>query len=81
MDGESLSRLETTSLMKRNDSDKGLSIFTAAMFLAGGMAGSGILALPYALSGTGEFNSLKGVSLCHPKMSVCANLRIRNEVP
>ncbi len=44
--------------MKRNEGETGLSIFTAAMFLAGGMAGSGILALPYALAGTG-----RGVSI------------------
>eukprot|EP00088_Acartia_fossae_P052523 TRINITY_DN5935_c0_g1_i1.p1 TRINITY_DN5935_c0_g1~~TRINITY_DN5935_c0_g1_i1.p1 ORF type:complete len:461 (-),score=123.08 TRINITY_DN5935_c0_g1_i1:31-1413(-) len=31
----------------------GLSIVTAAIFLAGEMAGSGVLALPYALLGTG----------------------------
>ena len=31
----------------------GLSIVTAAIFLAGEMAGSGVLALPYAVLGTG----------------------------
>jgi hypothetical protein len=32
----------------------GLTILTAAIFLAGEMAGSGVLALPYAILGTGE---------------------------
>ena len=31
----------------------GLSILTASIFLAGEMAGSGVLALPYAILGTG----------------------------
>jgi len=31
----------------------GLTILTAAIFLAGEMAGSGVLALPYAILGTG----------------------------
>ena len=46
------SSLERTLLVKRKDEK--LSIFTAAMFLAGGMAGTGILALPYAVVGTGK---------------------------
>jgi amino acid permease len=32
----------------------GLTILTAAIFLAGEMAGSGVLALPYAILGTGR---------------------------
>jgi hypothetical protein len=32
----------------------GLTILTAAIFLAGEMAGSGVLALPYAILGTGN---------------------------
>jgi hypothetical protein len=32
----------------------GLTIITAAIFLAGEMAGSGVLALPYAILGTGR---------------------------
>ena len=35
------------------DSGKGLGIITATIFLAGEMAGSGVLALPAALKGTG----------------------------
>jgi vesicular inhibitory amino acid transporter len=33
----------------------GLSVITAALFLAGEMAGSGVLALPGAMVGTGRF--------------------------
>ena len=32
----------------------GLGVLTAAIFLAGEMAGSGVLALPNAMVGTGE---------------------------
>ena len=32
----------------------GLGVITAGVFLAGEMAGSGVLALPYAMTGTGE---------------------------
>lgn len=34
----------------------GLSILTASIFLAGEMAGSGVLALPYAILGTGNIH-------------------------
>ena len=44
---------ERALLVRRRE--EGLSIFTASMFLAGGMAGTGILALPYAVVGTGRF--------------------------
>ena len=46
---------EKTSLMSSQNVDHGLSVFTASMFLAGGMAGTGILALPYAVAGTGTY--------------------------
>ena len=35
----------------------GLSVITAALFLAGEMAGSGVLALPGAMVGTGRLNN------------------------
>ena len=37
---------------------KGLGVFTGAMFLAGNMAGSGVLALPKAVSDTGKPQTL-----------------------
>ena len=37
----------------------GLGVATAAIFLAGEMAGSGVLALPYAILGTGQFIQTK----------------------
>ena len=46
---------EKTSLVSSQNVDHGLSVFTASMFLAGGMAGTGILALPYAVAGTGIY--------------------------
>ena len=47
---------EKTSLVSSSQNvDHGLSVFTASMFLAGGMAGTGILALPYAVAGTGTY--------------------------
>ena len=33
----------------------GLGIITAGVFLAGEMAGSGVLALPFAMVGTGDY--------------------------
>ena len=35
----------------------GLGVITAAIFLAGEMAGSGVLALPNAMAGTGTFSN------------------------
>ena len=35
----------------------GLGVLTAAIFLAGEMAGSGVLALPFALVGTGRIRT------------------------
>ncbi len=40
--------------MEQEAAKHGLGITTAAIFLAGEMAGSGVLALPYAMVGTGE---------------------------
>ena len=34
---------------------KGYSVFTAAVFITSLMAGMGVLALPHALAGTGEY--------------------------
>ena len=40
--------------MEREAAKHGLGVITAAIFLAGEMAGSGVLALPFAMIGTGE---------------------------
>ena len=45
---------EQEFLLIRHPKNVGLSITTAALFLAGEMAGSGVLALPSALIGTGK---------------------------
>lgn len=45
-------KMESEKLIGNQD-PKGLTIFTASVFLAGEMAGSGVLALPAALTGTG----------------------------
>lgn len=42
--------------MDRAAAKHGLGVITAAVFLAGEMAGSGVLALPAAMIGTGEFS-------------------------
>ena len=44
--------------MEREAAKHGLGVITAAVFLAGEMAGSGVLALPFAMTGTGK-NALK----------------------
>ena len=40
--------------MEREAAKHGLGVITAAIFLAGEMAGSGVLALPFAMVGTGK---------------------------
>ena len=40
--------------MEREAAKHGLGVITAAIFLAGEMAGSGVLALPFAMTGTGK---------------------------
>ena len=40
--------------MERDAAKHGLGVITAAVFLAGEMAGSGVLALPFAMTGTGK---------------------------
>ena len=40
--------------MEQEAAKHGLGVITAAIFLAGEMAGSGVLALPYAMIGTGQ---------------------------
>ena len=40
--------------MEREAAKHGLGVITAAIFLAGEMAGSGVLALPFAMIGTGQ---------------------------
>ena len=40
--------------MEREAAKHGLGVITAAIFLAGEMAGSGVLALPFAMLGTGK---------------------------
>ena len=40
--------------MEQEVAKHGLTVVTAALFLAGEMAGSGVLALPNAMIGTGE---------------------------
>ena len=40
--------------MERDAAKHGLGFITAAVFLAGEMAGSGVLALPFAMTGTGK---------------------------
>ena len=49
--GASTEKLEATKEVVKHG---GLGIITAAIFLAGEMAGSGVLALPAAMIGTGE---------------------------
>ena len=41
------------SQREKEVAEHGLGVITAAVFLAGEMAGSGVLALPYAMIGTG----------------------------
>ena len=43
---------------------EGLGIVTAALFLAGEMAGSGVLALPNAVTKTGKKESGKDRTIC-----------------
>lgn len=45
--------METENLIALLEPENKLGIITAAIFLAGEMAGSGVLALPAALKGTG----------------------------
>ena len=45
--------LDRISLSKAAVTQGGLGVITAGVFLAGEMAGSGVLALPYAMAGTG----------------------------
>ncbi len=45
----------------------GLSLLVAGVFLAGEMAGSGVLALPHAMVGTGRTNRV--ISLLLPRQS------------
>lgn len=40
--------------LEKGAAEHGLSVTTAAIFLAGEMAGSGVLALPFAMVGTGN---------------------------
>ena len=50
--------LEGRSYTPSNESQgrsKGLTVLTAALFIAGEMAGSGVLALPKAVVDSGEF--------------------------
>lgn len=51
--GLNVSQLEKLE-MEREAAKHGLGVITAAIFLAGEMAGSGVLALPYAMVGTGK---------------------------
>ena len=48
--GASMEKLEVTKEVVKQG---GLGVITAAIFLAGEMAGSGVLALPAAMLGTG----------------------------
>ena len=50
----SSANLEITKEVKQG----GLGVITAAIFLAGEMAGSGVLALPFAMLGTGKISLL-----------------------
>ena len=50
--------------MREQDvAEHGLGVITAAIFLAGEMAGSGVLALPGAMVGTGNKNRYQEVIL------------------
>ena len=49
--------------MEQEAAKHGLTVVTAALFLAGEMAGSGVLALPNAMIGTGESAVVIGISL------------------
>ena len=51
--GLNVSQLEKLE-MDREAAKHGLGVITAAIFLAGEMAGSGVLALPFAMVGTGK---------------------------
>ena len=42
----------------------GLGIITAGVFLAGEMAGSGVLALPFAMMGTGQSSIIVMITPC-----------------
>ena len=50
-----MEKVDTTNEVVKK---RGLGIITAAIFLAGEMAGSGVLALPAAMVGTGQTKSL-----------------------
>ena len=50
--------VDRVSLSKAAVTQGGLGVLTAGVFLAGEMAGSGVLALPYAMAGTGGFVGL-----------------------
>ena len=63
--------------LEHNAAAHGLGVITAAIFLAGEMAGSGVLALPNAIAGTGKtllgrFRTDQTLLFCHIK-----NKRIR----
>ena len=51
--GLNVGQLEKAAL-DHNAAAHGLGVITAAIFLAGEMAGSGVLALPNAMAGTGK---------------------------
>merc|ERR1719150_3178947 len=53
--GVSHERLSLASAKQQVVTHGGLGIITAGVFLAGEMAGSGVLALPFAMVGTGWF--------------------------
>ena len=54
--GLNVGQLEKAAL-DRDAAAHGLGVITAAIFLAGEMAGSGVLALPNAMAGTGNCTS------------------------
>ena len=54
----------------------GLGIITAGVFLAGEMAGSGVLALPFAMVGTGDYRIYIGCGNA-PLNPECVQLHYR----
>ena len=50
------------TLREKEVSEHGLGVVTAAIFLAGEMAGSGVLALPFAMKGTSTWTWKKSFS-------------------
>lgn len=51
------------SVTTNNDKKRGLTFISATLFIAGEMAGSGVLALPKAIVDTGILNGVKCLNI------------------